>query len=133
MYISTKFIDYIKFIFISVFIVFFFNSQVLAEYEPETGLYKACIKYQRADFSWSDGYKIRGLIVTGEDLNSFAREQGYYHYYQSGYNYFVIPWENGGYTALELGYSDNLPFYEENIEDHDGRTWSLQSGWDYCY
>ena len=36
---------------------------------------KACIKYQRADYTWSHAYAVRGFTVSGSDLNAFAREK----------------------------------------------------------
>ena len=57
-----------------------------AEYDPATGTYKGCIAYQRADGTWSHDYKVRGLIVEGSDLYSFAIANGYSANYIIGTN-----------------------------------------------
>ena len=92
--------------------------------------FKACIKYQRADYSWSHGYKITGFVVDGDDLNDIV---GSYRYH-SWNKYFVIPWQEGGYTALELNsYEDTPPDYEREYRDQGKRHWKLKNGWDWCY
>lgn len=44
---------------------------------------KACIKFQRQDYSWSHAYAVRGFTISGYDLNRFAREKGYKAHYSS--------------------------------------------------
>lgn len=91
--------------------------------------FRACAKYQRADYSWSHGYKITGFVVKGDDLNEIANTFKYSVYR----NYFVIPWKKGGYTALELNsYEDEPPIIEREYRDQRQRNWRLKNGWDWC-
>lgn len=89
---------------------------------------KACVKYQRSDYSWSNGYKVSGYLVSGSDLNSMANT-----YKFSSYNdYFVILWKEGGYTALKLPYRD-LPYSWRTVEDQRQGQWEIKEGWNSCY
>jgi hypothetical protein len=92
---------------------------------------KACIKYQRADYSWSHAYAVRGFTVSGSDLNSFAREKGYKANYSSYSTYFIVPWDSGGYVSLDIG-SSYLPSYEKQVKDQNNITWKIKEGWNYC-
>ncbi len=89
-----------------------------------------CIKYQRADYSWSHNYKVRGEIYSGTDLQLATRS---IHYKVSSY-YFYVPFDNGGYITLEIPYYDSsLPYFEATTKDQRGGTWKMKSGWNYCY
>lgn len=92
---------------------------------------KACIKYRRADYSWSHGYAVRGFTVKGSDLNQFARKHGYKADYRSYSTYFIVPWESGGYISLDIG-SSYLPSYEKEVRDQNDITWRIKKDWNYC-
>lgn len=102
-----------------------------AEYDSD-GLYRACVKYQRSNYSWSNGYKVRGIIVKGDELNKFARKKGYYSNYSYSKNYFVIPWKEGGYSALELGYIDEPYSTWRDAKDQENDRWQIKGGWSFC-
>lgn len=105
-----------------------------ADYDPATGSYQACVAYQRADYTWSQKYKVRGFIIEGYELNQIARKYGYSSNYESYKNYYVIPWDEGGYSALELGSYDNEPpTFEKTTKDQSGKAWKIKDGWGYCY
>lgn len=92
---------------------------------------KACVKYQRSDYSWSQGYAVRGFTVSGSDLNNYARKNGYNSSYRNYGSYFIITWDNGGYIALDVG-SNYLPSYEREVKDQNNRTWKIKEGWNWC-
>jgi len=94
---------------------------------------EACVKYQRQDYSWSDSYKVKGIIIKGSELNDIARRNSYRSDYTSYKYYYVIPWQEGGYTALEIPYGSSLPSFESNTKDQRDTTWSLKEGWSFCY
>lgn len=103
-----------------------FVSGIVAAEEP----IKACVKYQRSDYSWSNGYKASGFLLSGSELNSATNQSKYKSYSK----YFVIPWKEGGYTALELpSYTSSLSTYDTNTEDQRGRKWQIKDSWTYCY
>lgn len=41
---------------------------------------KACVKYQRADYSWSHGYSVTGFLMEGDELNDLAETSKYTSY-----------------------------------------------------
>lgn len=90
---------------------------------------KACVKYQRADYSWTHGYKIEGIYVNGADLNNFTNT----YKYDSWATYFVIPWKEGGYTALNMDYQSELYSYEQTFKDQRDISWQVKEGWSFCY
>lgn len=92
---------------------------------------KACIKYQRDDYSWSHGYAVRGFTISGSELNSFARENGYKANYRNYSTYFIVTWDTGGYISLDID-STYLPSYEKLVTDQGDRNWKIKEGWDYC-
>ena len=119
---------------LAVLLVVVISSPCYAEYDPATNTYRACVKYQRADYSWSDAYTVSGYIIPGDKLNAFANQHGYYNSYKYYVEYFVIPWKEGGYTALELsplGF-DNLIFMT-NTTDQRGNTWQIKNSWNFCF
>lgn len=90
---------------------------------------KACVKYQRADYSWSHGYSVTGFLLDGSELNRLAET----YKYQSYRTYYVIIWKEGGYSALDLYPYSDLRSYEQDVEDQRDRKWRIKEGWDYCY
>lgn len=105
-----------------------------ADYDPITGTYQACVTYQRADYTWSQGYKVRGFIIKGIDLYQYAIKHGHSSNYELYKNYYVIPWKEGGYSALELDYyEDEPPMFEKTTKDQSGKTWKIKDGWNFCY
>ncbi|MBQ3774520.1 MAG: hypothetical protein II847_00115 [Ruminobacter sp.] len=92
---------------------------------------KACIKFQRQDYSWSHAYAVRGFTISGYDLNRFAREKGYKAHYSSYSTYFIVPWDNGGYISLDIG-SSYVPSYEKIVTDQNNINWKIKEGWNYC-
>lgn len=89
---------------------------------------KACVKYQRSDYSWSNEYKVVGYLVSGSELNSMANT----YKFSSYDNYYVILWKEGGYTALKLPYRE-LPYSWRTVEDQRDKTWEIKEGWSSCY
>lgn len=88
---------------------------------------KACVKYQRADYSWSHGYSVTGFLMEGDELNDLAETSKYTSYR----TYYVILWKEGGYSALELS-SSYLSGFEQDVEDQRNRRWRIKKGWDFC-
>ncbi len=69
-------------------------------------------------------------MIDGEDLNDIVKS----YKYNSWHHYFVIPWQDGGYTALELNsYEDEPPIFEREYKDQRQIRWKLKNGWDWCY
>lgn len=93
------------------------------------GEVEACAKYQRKDGSWSHGYKLRGFVMDGEELNQSVGSTRY----QKHANYFVVAWRNGGYTSIRLEFGEyEPPQLEKAYYDQRRRTWSLRKGWHNC-
>ena len=59
-------------------------------------LKEACVKYQRADESWSNGYKVKAFILTGSELNDVT-DSSHFDYYS---HYLFIPWDNEGESRI---------------------------------
>lgn len=116
-----------NFSFLSVFIF----SSIAVDAFAELDNSKACIKYQRADYSWSRGYSVRGFFINGSELNVFARKNGYESNNKSNTIYFVVPWKQGGYTSLDIG-RGFLYSYEEEVRDQNAKKWKIKKGWDRC-
>lgn len=109
-------------------------GQAYAEYEPSTGMHKACVAYQRADLTWSHGYKVRGFMIKGIELINFALQHGYKAEYDALSNYYVIPWDNGGYTSLDVSaMCSSPPMFKTEVKDQNGYSWTIRDGWDFCY
>lgn len=117
-----------KILFLCVVLCFNFVFSVKADDFQE-----ACVCYQRADFTNSHWYKVKGLLVEGSDLNDIALKNGYYSNYNSWQTYFVIPWKEGGYSALEIPFGDSLPFVDTRTTDQEGKVWYVKEGWIGCY
>lgn len=110
------------------------TTAAYADYDPSTGTYQACVTYQRADYTWSKSYKVRGFIIEGHKLNQIAQQYGYSSNYEYSKNYYVIPWDEGGYSALELdSFEDEPPMFEKTTKDQSGKTWKIKDSWDFCY
>lgn len=92
-------------------------------------LIEACVKYQRADESWSNGYKVKAFILTGSELNDVTGSNHFYNFY----HYLFIPWDNEGFTLFKLDYRDQISIFERDFEDQNSRTWLVKKGWNYCY
>ncbi len=92
---------------------------------------KACMKYQRANSSWSKIYSVRGNTVNGYKLNSSARNKGYFAKYDDNTTYFVVSFKNGGYVSLPLK-NEYLPTYYINTKDQAGKLWQIKAGWENC-
>ncbi|CAK1814663.1 hypothetical protein [Vibrio crassostreae] len=92
-----------------------------------------CYKYQKKDYSWSKAYKLTAQVVTGQEM---VKATSNYTKYSSIYNYVIIQWNNGGYSALKVNswedsYS-SLPSYYTNTKDQNGNTVKYMRG-SYCY
>jgi hypothetical protein len=88
----------------------------------------ACVQYQRKDFSWGDPYKVPAKIITGTQLFEATQE----YKYKSYYNYAIVTWPNGGYSALELpSYQDDLPFSYTNTKGQHDRIYRIKKGPEY--
>ena len=109
-----------------------FVSTAYADYDPINGTYTGCATYQRADGSWSKNYKVKGRIVKGADLITFAKQKGYSTRYSSDSYYYVIRWRNGGYSTLNLGKADNMPSSNQTTKDQRGNAWQIKDGWNFC-
>lgn len=51
-----------------------------------------CAKYQRADSSWSHGYKVKAIKVSGSELNEAINSDDFNSYD----DFLIIPWKEGG-------------------------------------
>ena len=89
---------------------------------------RGCISYQRADGSWSHGYKVNGIIASGNDLNRATNS----YKYSGFYNYFVVRFKNGGYVALQISFGSSLPYIEQQTLDQSGNIWKMSKGWNMC-
>lgn len=108
-------------------------TQAYAAADPFlTGSVQACARYERKNATLSHGYKVRGKILDGASLNSYAAGKGYFSGYQAGHNYFVIAWKRGGYSALDLGSAVQPARTEQRTQDQSGKVWLLKSGWHNC-
>lgn len=92
-------------------------------------LKEACVKYQRADESWSNGYKVKAFILTGSELNDVTGS----NHFDDFYNFLFIPWDNEGFTLLKLDYRDQISIFEKDFEDQNSRKWRVKEGWSTCY
>ena len=92
-------------------------------------LKEACVKYQRADYSWSHGYKVKAFILNGSELNDVTGSS-HFDYYS---HYLFIPWDNEGFTLLKLDYRDQISLFENDFEDQNSRKWRVKEGWSTCY
>ena len=91
-------------------------------------LKESCVKYQRADYSWSHGYKVKAFILSGSELNDVTDS----NHFDDFYHYLFIPWDNEGFTILKLGYSEQLSYYEKDFKDQNSRKWRVKAGWRLC-
>lgn len=104
-------------------------SAVMLASSAWAGEVQACAKYQRKDGTWSHGYKVRGYVMSGQELNQSVGSDRY----QTHANYFVVSWKNGGYTSIRLDFAEyEPPEYEKKYFDQRRRTWSLKKGWIDC-
>ena len=90
---------------------------------------EACVKYQRADESWSHGYSVKAFILTGSELNDVT-DSDHFDYFRP---YLFIPWDNEGYTLLKLDFREQISYFEHDIEDQNSRKWLVKEGWSFCY
>ena len=89
---------------------------------------KVCAKYQRSNYSWSQGYKVNALKVTGDELNKSINS-----YKFASYDYYlVIPWNEGGYTLLKLNGSWEPSSFDKEYQDQRSITWKVKEGWNWC-
>lgn len=72
---------------------------------------RACVKYQRADQTWSKEYKATGEIDRWN---------------------FVIRWKKGEPTVIPLERRTAVPDTETSFRDVKGRHWIVRSGWYGC-
>ncbi len=89
---------------------------------------QVCAKYQRADYSWSKAYKLKAIMVTGDELNKATNSYNFNSYD----NYLYISWDQGGYTILTLGFYEQLPYFEKEYKDQRSVTWKIKEGWNWC-
>lgn len=92
-------------------------------------LIEACVKYQRADESWSNGYKVKAFLLTGSELNNIT-DSSHFDYYS---HYMFIPWDNEWFTLLNIDFRGQITFYENDFEDQNSRKWRVKEGWSFCY
>ena len=92
-----------------------------------------CYKYQRQDYTWSKAYKLTAQVVSGDQM---VKATSNYVKYSSIYNYVVIHWNNGGYSALKANsWEDSissLPYSYRNTKDQNGNTVKFKQG-STCY
>lgn len=91
---------------------------------------KVCGKYQRADSSWSHGYKLTGFKLNGNELGeALFKNRFKFNLYEY---YFLLLWDNGGYTYYKV--PNYFPMLVGNeVEDQNGRRWIFDKGWNSCY
>ena len=97
----------------------------------ETGKTSACVKYLHEDGTWSQSFRVNGLIVMGDYLKDWARDSdsGFYSDYDF---YFVLPWKRREYAAFAIGEIDTLPVDFQRVQDQGGKTWLVRRGWENC-
>lgn len=89
---------------------------------------EACAKYQRQNDRWSHGYKVKGEVKSGAEMNVHAKKRTY----DAGAHYYVVSWKKGGWTVIRLPRAE-VPAVETSLTDQSGRTWIVRRGWAGCY
>ena len=90
---------------------------------------KVCGKYQRADGTWSQEYKLTGFTLRGSELEKMLK---YSRDIYSWEKYFIIVWDQGGYTYYKVeSYFPNS--FMTRYLDQNSRAWEFKEGWSYCY
>lgn len=89
---------------------------------------KVCGKYQRADSSWSHGYKLTGFKLDNRELEDALRRP---HDFPACQNYFLIRWKKGGYTYYKV--DSKFPSSSwTTVRDQNNRKWKFQNSWTFC-
>lgn len=111
-------------LFLSIFI-----SLGLIIGQAEAQQIQICGKYQRADGSYSHGYKLTASWVKGSELNRVVGSRKFIEIS----NYLIIQWDDGGFTMFENLYDLAKPtHYEKDYVDQRGVAWKIQEGWGRC-
>lgn len=86
-----------------------------------------CVRY-KANYGWSDYYKVRAMLVDGSDLNRELKTRDYYSYDR----YAIIRWEhNDGVSLLKLESRYLLNYSDTSAEDQRGRMWEVKKAPSY--
>lgn len=95
------------------------------------GNVKACVRYERDDYSWSETNAVKGYFLSQNDVKNLAKRKGYDTDDFSYSSYFVVVWKEGGYTRLKLKNNKLYP-YEIDVKDQHNRNWKIKQGWADC-
>ena len=90
-----------------------------------------CIKY-RKNFGWSKGYSVQGTVISGSDLNSAV---GSFTRFKSFSTYVVVFWDEDQASIFELPASSfgSVPIFPAEVEDQEGRKWTISSDNGLCF
>lgn len=82
-----------------------------------------CVRYQRADLSWGDWYRIPVIITDGNELNKALETTNF----RSWDKYAVGTWPNGGYSLFKIpSYMQSLNITATRTEDQRGTTHQIK-------
>lgn len=89
------------------------------------------MKY-RKDFKWSKGYSVIANVISGSDLNQAVGSMSRFEPFAT---YAVVFWNEGQATILQLpSYSmGSLPMMDSEVEDQEGRKWTIRVANGVCY
>lgn len=90
---------------------------------------QVCARYQRSDGSWSQHYKLKGMVVDGSKLNEATKTYDF----NSWDKYLFIPWEAGGYTIIKLDIFGLSTLESSPLKDRRGVKWKVSKGWSLCF
>ena len=86
-----------------------------------------CGKYKTPDGTWSNGKKLTGYYMTGEELSDLIWDGKFFRFDK----YVVLPWRNGRYSYFKV--SGFFEFsMEDEVKDQNGNPWKIKQGWDFC-
>lgn len=86
-----------------------------------------CARY-KANYGWSDYYKVQAVLIDGSDLNRRLNTLEYSSYDR----YAVLSWEqNDGVSLLKLESRYLTDFIDVSAEDQKGRAWGIKKAPSY--
>lgn len=90
-----------------------------------------CVKY-RKDFKWSQTYSVQATVKSGSELSAATGEWSRFTSFNS---YAVIFWGQNQATILELPplSMNDIPMFETDVEDADGRKWKISKRGTVCF
>lgn len=91
---------------------------------------QVCLRYRRADESWSKFYTTRGYLKSGWELNQLLGSDRF----APDRQHLIIHWrKTDERTVIPLGVGEARPPEQPaDYRDITMRRWQIQSGWDGC-